>query len=132
MRPAKRVPLGLLGVLHEYTCGVRPACGSLVIADVPASPPPRSLISADKTHQQMSWYSWDERLDWVGGMWAKEREFNLKRSALSFNLSANTLQSGFHLEKHVENLGVKVLASPVGHNSGDLILRVSRAVNARV
>jgi len=35
---------------------------SLVVADVPASPPPRSLISPRKTHQQMSWYSWDETL----------------------------------------------------------------------
>ena len=35
---------------------------SLVVADVPASPPPRSLISPRKTHQQTSWYSWDETL----------------------------------------------------------------------
>ncbi len=25
VRPAKRVPLGLLGVLQEYACGARPA-----------------------------------------------------------------------------------------------------------
>ena len=35
---------------------------SLVVADVPASPPPRSLISPPKPHQQTSWYSWDETL----------------------------------------------------------------------
>ncbi len=49
-------PLGLMGVLRATSV-------SFVVADVPASPPPRSLISPRKTHQQMSWYSWDETLN---------------------------------------------------------------------
>ncbi len=35
---------------------------SLVVADVPASPPPRSLISPRKPHQQTSSYFWNETL----------------------------------------------------------------------
>ncbi len=41
---------------------MRAISASLVIADVPASPPPRSLISPPKPHQQMSGYTWDETL----------------------------------------------------------------------
>ncbi len=65
-------------------------------------------------------------------MWANGQEHNLKRCALFVDLSANTAKCGFHLEKGVETLGIEVLASPVGHDSGDLIVRVSRAVNSRV
>ncbi len=35
---------------------------SLVAADVPALPPPRSLISPRKPHQQTSSYLWNETL----------------------------------------------------------------------
>ena len=52
--------------------------------------------------------------------------------SLSFDLSANTLKCGFQLEKAVENLGVEVLPSLVSRNGGNLILRVSRAVEARM
>jgi hypothetical protein len=45
---------------------LRAISASLVIADVPASPLPRSLIFPRKTHQQTAWYSWDETL---GSAW---------------------------------------------------------------
>jgi len=52
--PSRRHPSGWWGL--RATSG-HPPCGSLVAADVPASPSPRSLISPRKTHQQMSGYS---------------------------------------------------------------------------
>ena len=57
--PSRRHPSG--------RWGLRAISASLVVADVPASPPPRSLISPPKPHQQMSWYSWDETLGSVTG-----------------------------------------------------------------
>ena len=45
-------PFGLMGVAGDLGA---PACGSLVVAVAPASPPPRSLISPRKTLQQISW-----------------------------------------------------------------------------
>jgi len=52
-------PFGLMGVAGDLGA---PACGSLVVADVPASPPPRSLTSPRKPHQQTSSYLWSETL----------------------------------------------------------------------
>ena len=42
-------PFGLMGVAGNLGA---PACGSLVVADVPASPSSRSLIFPPKPHQQ--------------------------------------------------------------------------------
>jgi len=51
--PSRSPPFGLMGLAGDLGA---PACGSLVVADVPASPPPRSLIFPRKPHQQTSSY----------------------------------------------------------------------------
>jgi hypothetical protein len=54
-------------------------------------------------------------------------------TSLCFDLSTKTLKYGFHLEKAVKNPGVEVgLPSHLGQNGGNLILRVSRVVEARM
>jgi len=104
------------------------------------APPPRCtrhrVVVASRTRRRRPRYKRHgipgTTLNWLEAMWANGQEHSLKRSALFFDLPANTPKCGFHLEKGVETLGIEVLASPVGHDSGDLIVRVSRAVNSGV
>ena len=86
------IPARLIGVAGDLGA---PACGSLVVADVPASPSPRSLISPRKPHQQTSSYLRNETLSIQGYRMFAKKLFHF------LNKRGNGIDQKIFLRNHV-------------------------------